>query len=221
MSSSVPRDQSWLTQAERAVLGAMTIPKRAGDWRIGRWIAKEAIRRCLGAPGLAGAELEILASPGGAPTLRVLGGGAWPEVSLSLSHTWGMGFAAAVAAEVRIGCDVEALRPRSDAFVSDYFTASEADFVRRADPMDQPAHANLVWSAKESALKALGEGLRLDTRSVEVTLTREPSVSGWQALAVATPGAGRMEGHWRLTAGFVWTLVLDVAVGRLEGAPVG
>jgi len=221
MSSSVPRREDWLTEAEQAVRRRLAVPKRASDWRLGRWIGKEAVRRALGAPALVGTDLEILASPGGAPTVTVRAPGAWPPVSLSLSHAWGMGFAAAVAGAVPIGCDVEALRPRSDAFVSDYFTAPEAELVRRAASDDQAAWANLIWSAKESALKALGEGLRLDTRSVEVTVLDGPTVDGWRSFTATTPEAVTLRGHWRLTAGFVWTLVTGVPVGRVEGGPVG
>jgi 4'-phosphopantetheinyl transferase len=220
MSASVPRDDDWLTPAEVGVRQGLTVPKRASDWRLGRWIGKEAVRRALGAPGTPGAEVEILPSPGGAPVVTVLAPGSWPAVVISLSHAWGMGFAAAAVGPARLGCDVEALRPRSDAFVSDYFTAPEAALGRRAAASDQAAWANLIWSAKESALKALGEGLRLDTRSVEVTVVDGPTVDGWLAFKVTTPGGEALEGHWRITRGFVWTLVADVRVGRVV-APAG
>jgi len=144
-----------------------------------------------------------------------------PAVRLSLSHAWGMGFAAAAVGATRLGCDVEALRPRSDAFVSDYFTAAEAHVVRRSSPSDQAAWANLIWSAKESALKALGEGLRLDTRSVQVAMTDDATVDGWRALTVAAPDGTTLGGHWRVTPGFVWTLVADPPVGRVVSAPGG
>lgn len=218
-SSSVPREDGWLTEAEHAVRQGLAVPKRASDWRLGRWIAKEAVRRALGAPDLPLEGVEILASPGGAPVVTVRWAGAWPDVCVSLSHAWGMGFAAAANGRIRIGCDVEAVRPRSDAFVSDYFTAAEAHRVRQAAPADQPAWANLVWSAKESTLKALGEGLRLDTRAVEVTLAEEESFDGWRAFTVTTPGGGALEGHWLVSGGFVWTFVTDVPVTRVDAAP--
>jgi hypothetical protein len=69
----------------------------------------------------------------------------------------------------------------------------------------------LVWSAKESALKALGEGLRLDTRAVEVTVPAwvagEPT--SWLPLSVRTPGGERFPGHWCTAGDFVWTLVAE------------
>lgn len=220
MSSSVPRDDDWLTEAERAVRRGLVVPKRASDWRLGRWIGKEAVRRALGVADLPRGGVEILASASGAPVVTVGWAGVWPEVGISLSHAWGMGFAAAACGHVRIGCDVEAVRPRSDAFVSDYFTAPEAQRVRQAPAAERPLWANLLWSAKESALKALGEGLRLDTRSVEVTPAEEPSFEGWHGFTVTTPSGRAMDGHWRAAGGFVWTFVTDVAVVRVDATPV-
>jgi 4'-phosphopantetheinyl transferase len=58
---------------------------------------------------------------------------------------------------------------RSDAFVADYFTAEEQPLVARASsPVDGLRLLAPVSSGKESALKALREGLRLDTRCVIV-----------------------------------------------------
>jgi 4'-phosphopantetheinyl transferase len=93
----------------------------------------------------------------------------------------------------RIGCDLELVDPRSAAFVRDYFTAAERAFVG-ADPLA----ANLLWSAKESALKVLRTGLRRDTRTVEVTTVRE----GGEVEGMDAPdGAGRRRaGFPRLVA---------------------
>ena len=57
-----------------------------------------------------------------------------------------------------------------------------------ADPpfeMSGDAVANLIWSAKESALKVLRTGLRRDTRSVDVSLLPDPPVDGWQPAQLA------------------------------------
>ena len=80
----------------------------------------------------------------------------------------------------RLGCDLELVEPRSDAFVSDYLTPAEQALVRSAATDDGRALlANLVWCGKESALKVLRTGLRRDTRSVEVSLPAgAPSTAG-------------------------------------------
>ncbi|WP_350310637.1 4'-phosphopantetheinyl transferase family protein [Amycolatopsis sp. RTGN1] len=72
-----------------------------------------------------------------------------------------------------MGCDLELMEPRSDAFVRTWFTDRERDAVFAAETTrERFLRANLFWSAKESALPrgpvrsgvrqpAPGDGLRL------------------------------------------------------------
>lgn len=214
-ASAPPADDAWLTPAEAAILGRFRFSKRAADWRLGRWVAKEAVAEALGgeasggsahAPGRTG--IEVLAGPGGGPRARILASGGWPRVSVSLSHSAGTGFAVAAIGDARIGCDIEEIAPRSDGFVEDYFTAEEAAWVR-AGGDERDARAILVWSAKESALKALGEGLRMDTRRVVVEVERLARIAGdaWKALAVVTVTGESFAGWWRVAGGLAWTVV--------------
>jgi 4'-phosphopantetheinyl transferase len=221
--ASVPEGDAWLTPAESAVLDRFRVSKRGADWRLGRWVAKEAVARALAAEGERGgapapSEIEILAAPGGGPRARILTPGEWPSVSVSLSHSAGTGFAVAAAGILRIGCDVEEVAPRSDAFVSDYFTAGEVAWIWAGGDEHAPAperhlRANLLWSAKESALKALGEGLRKDTRSVVVD-TEELDSAGlegagdaWRPLRLTSADGSRFAGWSRISDGLVWTVV--------------
>ena len=75
-----------------------------------------------------------------------------------------------------LGCDLEVIEPRCNSFVADYFTAEEQAFVERASEADRPRLLALLWSGKESALKALHAGLRLDTRTVSVNPGDVPSL---------------------------------------------
>jgi 4'-phosphopantetheinyl transferase len=131
-------------------------------------------------------------------------------VSLSLSHSGGVGFAVAVREIVRLGCDVEVVADRSDAFLQDYFTEAEWSWVQAADE-GRDRRAMVVWSAKESALKALGEGLRLDTRAVEVTVPAwiADQPTSWLPLSVRTPGGERFPGYWCPAGDFVWTICAE------------
>jgi hypothetical protein len=124
-----------------------------------------------------------------------------------------VGFAVAFGDVVRLGCDVEEVTTRSEAFLRDYLTESEWSWVGAAGE-DRVRRAMVVWSAKESALKALGEGLRLDTRAVEVTvpawIADEPTP--WLPLSVRTPDGEFFPGLWCPAGDFVWTIVAERSV---------
>ena len=209
----IPPGQDWLTDAERQVLAGLRFERRRMDWLLGRWAAKRAVTACLGAtsarpPGPGAADIAILADDEGVP--RVVG--APGPVRVSISHRGGQAFCVAAAGDPALGCDLERVEPRSRAFIDDYFTHHEADGVRAALPETRPLLANLVWAGKEAALKAVGQGLRLDTRSVEVCIGELDDPTGppaetdgppaWRALAVTVrqhaPAVGpvRLEGRW-------------------------
>jgi 4'-phosphopantetheinyl transferase len=213
-AQDVPEADSWLSEDERLVLEGLTVAKRRRDWRLGRWVARHAVARALADPGAAvPAALSIVAADDGAP--EVWWSSPRPPVAVSISHSGDLGFAAAAVGEAPLGCDVERIAPRSQRFVADYFTDAEREFVDAvgdAGAQERAWAATLVWSAKESALKALRQGLRADTRSVEMApVDGAPDLShdGWRALAVETERDTRLEGHWRVTAGAVWTVLAD------------
>src|SRR5581483_1022133 len=93
-----------------------------------------------------------------------------------------------------VGCDLEVVEPRSAGFVHDFLTRGERDWVARHT--DPDAAANLVWSAKESALKVLRTGLRRDTRSVEIAYGAR-QIAGWQELAITVDGQQIFPGWWQ------------------------
>ena len=168
--SDVPVEDHWLSAGEAARLDAMRIIKRRADWRLGRWTAKRAVAAYLDVPGhpQALANIEIRPAPSGAPEVFILDTAA--PATISLSHRNGTAFCAVAPSGAALGCDLELIEPRSDAFIADYFTAEEQALVARMSLENRPGLLALLWSAKESGLKALGAGLRLDTRSVEVTV---------------------------------------------------
>src|SRR5271165_6257725 len=168
--SDVPVEDHWLSAGEAARLEALHIAKRRADWRLGRWAAKRAVAAYLDVPRhlQALANIEIRPAQSGAPEVFILDTPA--PASISLSHRDGTALCAVAPSGVALGCDLELVEPRSDAFIADYFTAEEQALVARMSLEDRPRLLALLWSAKESALKALGAGLRLDTRSVVVTV---------------------------------------------------
>jgi len=162
----VPAGNDWLSASEALRQSEMRFAKRLTDWRLGRWTAKRAVAVYLNLPALlrALADIEIRPAMSGAPEIFLVGKLA--PVTISLSHRAGRAACAVAPLGSALGCDLEMIEPRSDTFVADYFTAEEQALVAQARIEDRPRLVALVWSGKESVLKALRAGLRLDTRSV-------------------------------------------------------
>jgi len=185
IEADVPADDVWLGASEATFLGGLRIAKRRADWRLGRWTAKRALAIWLGVPSHpeALAKIEIRPAPSGAPEVFIANKPG--AVTVSLTHRGGRAACAVAASGIEMGCDLEMIEPRSDAFLSDYFTVEEQVLVTQAPAADRPRLLALLWSAKESALKALQDGLRLDTRSVVVsTLEDSFDLNGWSPLQV-------------------------------------
>jgi len=174
IAADVPAGEDWLSAIEADHLHKLRFAKRRADWLLGRWTAKNAVAMFLGIrrEPLTLHSIEIRPDSSGAPKVFLENTPA--ETAISLSHRSGIGMCAVAPAGVSLGCDLETIEPHGDAFPADYFTAEEQALVAGAPTIpDSLRSLTLVWSAKESALKALGEGLRLDTRSVVLRL-REP-----------------------------------------------
>lgn len=199
----VPADDRWLTDAEAARLGSMRFAKRRLESRLGRWTAKTAVARALGRPTDAEAlrEVSIRNASDGAPEAFVADRPAGVAVSMTDRAGWAVCLVGGGGGA--LGCDLELVEPRSARFVADWFTPAEQDLVA-GTPDDHDLLANLVWSAKESALKVLRQGLRLDTRSVEVAFG-DTTVDGWRALEVTTVDGERFGGWWTRHGEFVLT----------------
>jgi 4'-phosphopantetheinyl transferase len=225
--SDVPVGSHWLSTDELDCLGTLSFPKRRGDWRLGRWTAKRALSVYLklGCYPQSLANIEIRPAASGAPEAFV--GRRPAAASISLSHSNGSAVCAIAPFGTALGCDLELIEPRSDAFVADYFTTEEQALVAQMSVKDRPKLLALLWSAKESALKALHEGLRLDTRSVTVSL-RENAINSasdrercskqsgltlgqqkpiWRQLAVRYTNGDVFQGWWRQSGDLLLSLV--------------
>jgi 4'-phosphopantetheinyl transferase len=206
----VPRSSDWLSAAESARLVTLRFPKRRSEVRLARWTAKQAIARALDLDDDAGslAMIEIRAAPTGAPAAFIGTERATVAVSLTDRADWSVCVVA--PADTAVGCDLELVEPRSDAFVRDWFTPAEQDLVFAAEHGEvRHLLANLVWSAKESALKVLETGLRRDTRSVEVDLVDAPGQDRWARLMVRAEEGAEFPGWWRRYGEFLLTVAAD------------
>ena len=132
----------------------------------------------------AASSILIANEPSGAPFAAHESQGRLP-FSISISHRddWGAaGLSLDPAAS--LGIDLETIDARGGDWCADYFVAHEMDAVRAAGEARDRVVAT-IWSAKESALKALGLGLRMDPRRIEVRIapadrsSAEWLVDGW------------------------------------------
>jgi 4'-phosphopantetheinyl transferase len=210
-TADLPADDRWLAESELRALHAFRVPKRRDDWRLGRWAAKQAVAAFLRMPpGPASlAAIEIRPADSGAPEVFLPSGPA--PVSISISHCNGIAACAVTQHGVAVGCDLEAIEPRSDAFVADYFLECERAQIAREPSDDRPRLTTLLWSAKESALKALHEGLRLDTRSVEAQPDLSSTGEEWRPVTVLGGEGRRFNGWWRGDGRVIRTILSDPA----------
>ena len=207
----LPLGLTWLSPAERAHHDRMRYSKRRVEFLVARWTAKQAVVLAQGRPPdeVPWETVEIGHAPDGAPIPHI-DGQPWDR---RLSMTDRAGWAVTVVSPDRteVGCDLELVEPRTPAFVADWFTPTEQQYVAAAHEDDERSlRANLVWSAKESALKVLRTGLRRDTRSVEVWCAEQrreddDGRATWSPLTVTAVEGRTFPGWWCRFGDFILT----------------
>jgi 4'-phosphopantetheinyl transferase len=218
---AVPDHLEWLTPSEGARLATIRFTKRRSEYLLRRWVCKNAVVEAIGLPAEPSSlrRVEVGNLPTGAPCVFVDGVPPTLEVSLTDRAGWAV---CLVGVDLgRVGCDVEIVEPRSAGFVSDFLTPLEQHYVASVPAADRDVAANLVWSAKESALKVLQTGLRRDTRSVEVQVGGGVPQSGWCPMEVTSVEGMRLPGWWRRDGSFLLTVASESplpAPSRLAGS---
>ena len=164
-------------------------------------------------------------------------------VSLSISHSHGTAFCGLVEARrleigdwrlgassqspisnlqsplrSSLGCDLELIEPREGNFLDSFFTVEEMTAVRalrERNPVAGDILTTAIWSGKEAVLKALREGLRIDTRRMTCRFDAfdEPpqewtpfTVAVDDGLALQFPGV--WAGWWRADGRYVYSMAL-------------
>ena len=161
-----------LSEQEKSFMAGLRFPKRQRDWLLGRFTAKELL---LKLPHFASTyplhQLTIANDPQGAPYI-LLPDHTIMKGCLSISHTNGAALCAWTSLTTQhIGSDIELIAPHPQYFIEDYFTPFE---ITQCVQAPEPFRADLVtaiWSAKEAVLKTLQQGLKWDTRQVEINLS--------------------------------------------------
>jgi len=205
----VPSRNDWLAPNELLRLSSFSVPKRRSDWRLGRWTAKCAVATYLqmSPEDSSLASIEICPTPSGAPEIHI--SDAALGLAVSLSHSTGTAICALSQGDVKLGCDVELIEPRADAFLEDYFTPEEQALVANAPPHVRSRLVTFLWSAKESTLKAMKQGLRLDTRNL-IVQPREPmNEDVWARFSVRSLFGDSFSGWCLFGRTIVRTIVTD------------
>lgn len=207
----LPPTDDWLSQRERTQVATIRFAKRRREYLTRRWTAKHAVATVLRLDRgpLSLATVEIRNRESGAPFVEIDGEPAPVDVSLSDRAGWAVCLVgpAGSATAGSLGIDLEVVEPRSDRFVADFFTPAEIEYAMAlpaGPPRDEAA--NLIWSAKEAALKLQQVGLRADTRTVEVRVDRHVRADGWAALVVTAATGPTMPGWWRRDGVFLSTI---------------
>ena len=206
-----------LSPTESSTYEGFRFEARRKSWLVGRFTAKTLVSKVLHTENHPD-QIEIRNNDLGAPGAYI-NDEALPGC-LSISHSGDWAAAAYAPLKVQpsalcIGIDLETITPRSDGFIQDYFTQNEVDWISAVpagSPTETPnaaERATLIWSAKEALLKALGIGLRIDTRQVEVIATGDQEeTSGWKGLELASTQVKKpIAAYWRRIDDYLLTLV--------------
>ncbi|MGB8387017.1 4'-phosphopantetheinyl transferase family protein [Mycobacterium sp.] len=213
---ALPPHEQWLAPGEAATLAGLRYTKRRNEFLLRRLVAKHAVALVTGRPTdpatIAG--IEVRNAPSGAPYVCVDGVPIELGVSISDRAGWAVcvtSCATGPMGRLAVGCDLELVEPRSPGFVCDFLTTTEQRLVGSCVAGDErDAVVNLIWSAKESALKVLGTGLRRDTYTLEV-IPAAPRGDGWGALTVRTVEGTVFPGWWRREGKFLLTIATRAA----------
>lgn len=200
--SSVPEGDDWLGPDEKKVLAGLAMDKRRREWRLGRYAAKKLVSSFTKTDEPT--RVQVIAAEDGAPEVFLDGDPL--DVSLSITHRDGVA-ACTLSSDTVVGCDLEAVEPRTARFVADFFTEHESAMAAESAPKERNLRVALTWSAKESALKVLRVGLRRDTRDVEVELGGVEEGRGWHPFeARLRPEQRLLRGWWCRRQDLVFTI---------------
>lgn len=108
--------------------------------------------------------------------------------ALSIAHSFPFVLAAADCSDVLLGADVERVRAFSKEFIADLLTDREQAVLEGFPNEEQSVRATEFWSLKEAVLKAVGVGLRVHPRRLEVhELLRGKDGEEWMAYLDMAP----------------------------------
>jgi 4'-phosphopantetheinyl transferase len=154
-----------LAPEELARASALRQPADRARYRAARMLLRHALSKAAD-DEIAPAEWRYREGPHGKPVLAA----GFPAIEFNVSHSDGC-VAVAVSKHGPVGIDLEctAADLRSD-IVEDVLTPAERGRLAQLSADERWRHFMLIWTAKEACAKALGIGLGLDFRRMDVGL---------------------------------------------------
>lgn len=208
----------FLSPNERQKLSSLRFPKRRTEWLHGRWTAKHLLSvSSTEWQAIPYDQIEVANATGGVPYYITYEKDL--PIPLSISHREKLAFCAlSFDSGYYIGADVEKIEPYPASFADTFFTREEIDAIHSYDAQQRDIWVVLVWSLKEAILKALGEGLRLDTRQIKIQpisgLDIDDSVWRSVEFKLDLPMPGSWQSWWRRYEDYI----LTISVHELEGS---
>lgn len=203
--------KGYFSQEEIEECDAFKIAKRRNEWAASRFAGKRLINLVHFDNTLNLTDIHIRKESSGQPYIWIDGMGRLAG-KFSLSHSHGRVFCGYSASpDVVFGLDIEMVERKSPEFVQDYFTSSELKLFNETNWQYQPEYATLIWSAKEACLKAIGKGLSLDTRKVEIIrLFENSSHHNWQEceVSISIEYCEQFKILWQICGDFLSTICL-------------
>ena len=182
----------FLTEWEYSYYNSLKIPKRKMDFLCGRLAGKRAVRRHLLKNDYSSKltlkehpafkDIEIRRTVTGRPIVFIkddTSRNGSSEFYVSLSHTQGV--AASLVSNKRdskgIGIDIEKIEPRDRSLLNVAFTNQEIQNLEEKSQGNGNGKILLediakYWSIKEAVMKAMGVGVNIDLKDIEVTDTQ-------------------------------------------------
>jgi len=151
--------RTWLSTEEHRCLQSFGSEKRRREFMVGRAAARQLIGHCL---DLAPSEVSLAVADDGAVDVR---GG---DLHLSIAHSGP--HAVAVAAPHPVGVDLEAVVERDRSLIRFLLHPDERERVMQLFPYDTVPTIVLLWTLKESVLKARRSGFRLSPKKLRLDL---------------------------------------------------
>lgn len=174
-----------LSEAERAQHQRFIPPKKRHEYLVTRVLVRTVLGRLL---GVAPQTLQFVANEWGRPAL-------WPPapIHFNVSHTDGL-VVCLVSSNPEMGVDTEQLARAPDllALAPTVFAPKEQSDLAALPAAEQPHRAVVLWTLKESYIKARGMGMALpldgfafrfnadDRVRLEVTPALEDDGNRWQ-----------------------------------------